>query len=396
MAKKVETILLPDIGEGVVEGEVVEWLKQEGQEVKKDEPVVVVMTDKATVELPSPYEGILVTQHVEKGKTALVDKPLYDVECEGKEVKEKHKREKKPEKEKKSFVSNKKTTTSGKVLAAPKTRGLARALDIDLNQVKGTGKDGRITVQDLKKETTSTDSSKITHLESDEEEDVVGIRQLMAQKMSESKRTAAHFSYFEQVEAKRLVQLRQNVKREAENDGIHLTYMPFFLRALSLTLKKFPYVNSSFDPEKKKLYIHKQHNIGIAIQTKRGLIVPVLKQVQEMNLTEIIHAYEELKQKALDEKLDSKDMKESTITISNYGVLGGGGRWATPIINFPEVAILGINKIQKQPVVKGDQLITTDVLNLSWSFDHRVVDGEQAALFSHFFAELIRNPAALL
>lgn len=171
--------------------------------------------------------------------------------------------------------------------------------------------------------------------------------------------------------------------------------MPFFIRALSLTIYQFPMINSCYDEETGKLIIHKVHNIGIAMAAVNGLIVPVLKGVQELSLHDIIHAFDVLK-KAISGKLEPKEMKDSTITISNFGVLGGGGLWATPIINYPEAAILAVNKIQKQPAVKNDQVAIVDTLNISWSFDHRFIDGEQAAKVSSCFAKLIQNPAQLL
>lgn len=393
---KIVTVNLPDIGEGVVEGEVVEWLKEVGDPLQQDEPVVVVMTDKATVELPAPYPGKLAKQYFKPGDIAILDKPLYDIEVktEVPEVVEEKKELPPKEKQVQEVVVKRKPKSSQKALATPATRKLARDLGIDINKIPGSGKDGRVNSEDIKR--TVTDKTPVIHLDGDQEQPLIGIRNLMAQKMAESVRNAAHFSYFEHVEATRLVQLRQNVKKEALQDGIHLTYMPFFIRALSLTLKQYPLVNSSLDQSTNKIILHSQHNIGIAITTELGLIVPVLKNVQEMTLKELIHAFDKLKKQALNGKLKPQEMKDSTITISNYGVLGGGGRWATPIINYPEVAILAVNRIQKKPMVKNDQLVIRDVLNLSWSFDHRVIDGDLAASFSHHFATLLLNPASLL
>lgn len=382
------TVTLPDIGEGVVEGEVIEWLKEVGSAVKQDEPVVVVMTDKATVELPAPHPGIIAKHYQKPGEHARLGKPLYDIEVAG-EIKQTAKPvAAQPEQP----IKLESITQTKGISALPKTRRLAQELSINLAEVTPTGKNGRVEPQDLHDYVDSQRA--IPKLEGDYEVPLIGIRGLMAKKMTESNRDIPHFSFFEQADAVRLIQLRVNVAKAAADAEIHLTYMPFFIRALSLTIKQFPEMNSSF--QKKHLVVHKAHNIGIAISTPRGLIVPVLKNVDQMNIEQIIRAYDVLIKKAKENKLDSSDMHDGTITISNYGVLGGGGRWATPIINAPEVAILGLARIFKAPVVINDQVVARDVLNLSWSFDHRVLDGSMGAQISHFYAQLIQNPAALL
>lgn len=396
------TVKMPDIGEGVVEGEVISWLKQLNETLQQDEPVVVVMTDKATVELPAPYPGRLVKQYYEVGQMAIKDKPLYDIEVQSSVsvTEEKEPVSKAPSPEVSLPVKKAQASTnSSKVLAAPPTRKLAQEMAVDIQQVVGTGKEGIVTAEDVLKHQTGTGRAVSTpplRLLGDQERPIVGIRNLMAKKMQEANDTIPHFSYFEQVDATRLVQLRQSFKEEAAKQGIAVTYMPFLIRALSLTLKRYPEVNSSVDTEKNKLIIHRQHNVGIAITTRLGLIVPVLKNTDQMTLQEIVIAYDTMKEAALANKLHPSDMKEATITLSNFGVLGGGGLWATPIINYPEVAILAIGRIHQQPIVKNGEIVIRDVLNLSWSFDHRVIDGDLAASFSHHFSTLLQNPAPLL
>lgn len=404
---KIFTVKMPDIGEGVAEGEVIEWLKNINDPIGQDEPVVIVMTDKATVELPSPQPGRLVKQYYKAGQTAQRDKPLYDIELEADIVSEpKEMNLKTPEPVKQvqkntkaeSIATSVERRAEGPVLATPHVRHLARQLGIQLEGVQGTGKEGRVTEEDLKGATSSVivPSGQSISLEDDEIVPLIGIRQLMAKKMKEAKTQIPHFSYFEQLDATRLVTLRQKVKDEAAKVDISLTFMPFFIKALSLTIKRYPTINSNLDSDSGQLILHKQHNIGVAMTTPLGLIVPVLKGVHKMNLEEIIKAYDALKAKAQSGKLTSADMKDSTITISNFGVLGGGGLWATPIINYPEAAILAVAKIQKQPLVKNGELVIRDTLNLSWSFDHRIIDGDMAASCSHFFSELLQNPASLL
>jgi pyruvate dehydrogenase E2 component (dihydrolipoamide acetyltransferase)/2-oxoisovalerate dehydrogenase E2 component (dihydrolipoyl transacylase) len=406
---KIHTVTLPDIGEGVVEGEVVEWLKDIQDTVLQDEAVVIVMTDKATVELPSPYPGKVVKHYYKPGEISIKGKPLYDIE-----LLEGHTAVPPPQfKLKESSLSkpcplsplapshtaaSALAPESSDVLALPSTRKLAQEMGIDISQIQGTGKAGRVRPEDLRqyvrpslKENLDTS---VLRLEGDKELPIIGIKNLMYQKMVESKRKIPHFSFFEKAEATRLVRLRQKFKEEGAKKNIQVTYMPFLLKALSLTLNKFPQFNSSVDQH--KLIIHQQQHIGIAMASPLGLIVPVLKNVQALSLIDLIYAYEELKNRANTNKLQPSEMKEGTITISNFGVLGDGGLWATPIINYPEVAILAVNRIQKQPWACNDNVVLRDVLNLSWSFDHRIIDGDQAAAFSHYYAHLIKNPAPLL
>lgn len=406
MEGKVYTFCLPDIGEGVVEGEVVEWLKNVGDKVAQDEPVVVVMTDKATVELPAPYPGTIQTLYHKPGEIAIKDKPLYDILLDEKEmvpVEEKAKDVKaegtSPKKGRKTEETIRKAVIHkdeyAKAKAIPKVRHEAKEWNIDLDQVTGTGSNGRVTEDDLHHALMESKgvSGIPKQMEGDEEQPLIGVRGLMARKMDETH--IPQFSYFEQVEATHLIQLRQNIQEKAAQEGIHLSFMPFFIRALSLAIKQFPQINASIEMKTGKVWLHKHHNIGIAMASSHGLIVPVLKGVEAMGLAELVHAYETMKTKALSGKLSSADMKEGTITISNFGVLGGEGTWATPMIIDPEVAILAVAKIRKMPVVKGEEIAIRDVLPLSWSFDHRLIDGELAAKISQYYCLLIKNPATI-
>lgn len=415
---KIHTVTLPDIGEGVVEGEVIEWLKKINDPVAQDEPVVIVMTDKATVELPAPYPGKIIKQYYQPGEISIKGQPLYDLElADGftttakQQVKLKEKEvpqpcpskstpaELQPEVE---ALSDEASAHAQDTLALPSTRQLAKEMGINIDDVAGTGHKGRITPEDLRKyssmqsniQSKEDSHTAITRFPEDEEVPIIGIKNLMARKMAESKRKIPHFSYFEKVDATRLVHLRHKFKEEASKQHVQVTYMPFLIRALSLSLKKFPQFNSSIDNN--MLIIHHQYNIGVAMASPLGLIVPVIKNVQNLSLIDLVKAYEDLKNKAVSNKLHPHDMKDATITISNFGVLGDGGLWATPIINYPEVAILAVNRIQKQPLVRNDEIVIRETLNLSWSFDHRIIDGDQASAFSHYYATLIENPAPLL
>jgi pyruvate dehydrogenase E2 component (dihydrolipoamide acetyltransferase) len=418
MSNQIFTVCLPEIGEGVVEGEVIEWLKQIGDLVKQDEPVVVVMTDKATVELPAPYPGVLVKQYYRVGEISIRDKPLYDIQLDA--ALPSHKNQKENEKVGEQFIGkspfplereplcqtedtfslDSSLHENKTALATPKVRDLAKKLGVNLDDLTGSGKEGRITQQDLKNYLSispeKVHKTSLLYLSDDNEQHLIGIRGLMAKKMAEGHANIPQFSYFEQVEATRLVQLRANMKEGAAQQGINLSYMPFFIRALSLTIKQFPLMNSCVDIPSAKIIIHKQHNIGIAMASQQGLIVPVLKGVHNMSLEEIIKSYEALKTKSTLGKLTPNDMKDATITITNFGVLDGAGIWATPMIHYPEVAILGLARIRKEPVVRNNEIAIRDILPLSWSFDHRIVDGEMAVSISHFYHNLIRDPASLV
>jgi len=401
MVEEIYTFCLPDLGEGVVEGEVVEWLKQEGDLVRQDEPVVVVMTDKATVELPSPYPGKIQKQYYKPGEIAIKDKPLYDILLDsgnGLVAPEKKTKESKHRKKqfKEEVFSDVKAQNAKKIKAIPKVRHQANEWKIDLSLIPGSGFDGRITESDLHHTLAKQKEgfSHTLHLEGDEEQQLVGIPGLMAKRMDETH--IPQFSYFEQADAVRLIQLRQNIKETAAEEGINVSYMPFFIRALSLTIKRYPKINASVDMQAGKMIFHKQHNIAIAMSSPQGLIVPVLKGVETLNMSEIIHAYESMKSKSLAGKTSSADMKEGTISISNFGAFGGEGLWATPMIVEPQVAILGVAKIRKVPLVKGEQVVVRDVVPFSWSFDHRLIDGELAAQVSHYYHDLIRDPGLFL
>lgn len=403
MGGQTYTFCLPDIGEGVVEGEVIEWLKKEGDSVKQDEPVVTVMTDKATVELPSPYPGTIVKCYYQVGQIAIKDKPLYDITVapdivlQEKSVSQRERQHvASAHPEKASDIAQIRQSSGGEgVLALPKSRHLAKQLGIDINAIKGSGKDGRIRESDLRQGIGNISHiSSPLRLEGDEEHALVGVRGLMARKMDQTR--IPQFSYFEQVDVTRLIEMRSKFKVKADQEEIHLSYMPFFIRALSLTAKKYPVVNASIDMDKGKVFMHKVQNVGIAMATSHGLIVPVLKGVEQITLNDLIRSYEALKIKAQEGKLTSLDMKEATISVSNFGVLGGEGVWATPLISESEGAILAFARIREMPIAKSGQVVVKSILPVSWSFDHRLIDGELAAAISYYYCSLLRDPALLL
>ena len=371
---KILTVNLPDIGEGVVEGEVIEWLKNEGDAVFQDEPVVVVMTDKATVELPTPYPGILKKRHFAKGEIAKVHHPLYDIESEG-EV-QANPEVKKQEAPLQELPKAAPKIETDKTLAAPAVRQLAKQLGVDLSKVTPTGKEGQATVEDVKNALSIKPSYEVIGFEDDKIEPLSGIKALMADAMTRSHQVIPHFSYFEQLDV-------TNLKKRKESHSKKTTLMPFYIHALSEGLKQFPIVNSSLDDAKRRILFHQRQNIGIAMDTPYGLIVPVLKGVEKMSLDQIIDAYDILKQKAKAGQLASSDMKEATITITNFGTLGGFA--GTPIIPHPNVAILGLGKIEPVAAVVDGVIVPKEKQMICWSFDHRLIDGAIAAKLSSTF-----------
>lgn len=386
------TVTLPDIGEGVVEGQVVEWLKEAGETVKQDEPVVSVVTDKATVELPAPYPGKLTKMHVPVGKMAIRDKPIYDLEvADGVHVMKKAEPRHAASAEPAPKV--KRSHHAKTAQAIPAVRRAAREKGIDLDRVTGTGKDGRITMADLRQAVPS--AVEIPRFEGDVVEPMIGVRDLVSKKMTLSKSTIPDFTYFDKVEATYLMQFREHAKVKAAEEGIKLTYVGLFVRALSLTLKRFPQFNAAVDGAENAIVTHAVHNIGIAMKTEQGLVVPVLKGVESMSFEETMRSYDALMRKAATGALRSEDMKGSTITLSNFGT-EGGLYWATPVINAPEVAILATGRFHKEPVVHGSEMVIRDMLYCSWSFDHRVIDGDMAVAFSRHFNELILSPNRLI
>ena len=348
------TVTLPDIGEGVVEGEVIAWLKQEGDTVTQDEPVVVVMTDKATVELPAPQPGRIAKHYFKVGEIAIKDKPLYDIELGAMSESHTH------------------------ALAAPPVRKKAKEMGVDLKTVHGTGPEGRVLMEDL----------------SPHGKPLSGMKQAMAKKMELSKDSIPDFSFFARADLTRFLQSFKKMSIEAAKENINLTVTPFFVRAISLTIKAHPLINSTF--ENHELITHSHHNIGIATAGPYGLSVPVLKNVETLSLRDMIRAFEELKKRALSNQLTPSDMKEGTITLTNFGALSPYCTGGTPILYPPQVAIFGLARIMHEPIVVNDEIVIRDVVNTAFTFDHRIIDGKLAADVTNTFIELLLNPAQLL
>lgn len=381
------TVNLPDIGEGVVEGEVVEWLKKVGDRLGQDEPVVVVMTDKATVELPAPYPGILAKQYFQVGELAILDRPLYDIEVEG-EVEIQHHHEEKKFEAPVEVVKERKESCD-KALASPAVRQLAKQLGVDLAACTATGPHGEVTKEDVKALYTpkgvSQELPPLLRLSDDIEEPLVGVQRLMAEAMRVSHQEIPHFTLFDRIDVEALTAKKDEMKDHYAKKGVRLTLMPFYLYALSKAISAVPYANATLDMVNRRILTHQKHNIGIAMNAGHGLIVPVLKGVEKMDFDQLVTAYEELKKRALESRLSSSDMKEGTISLTNFGTLGGLA--GTPIIPFSQTAIMGLGKIEKEPVVVGDRIEIHGRQMVCCSFDHRIVDGAAAASFVSAFIQ---------
>ncbi len=433
---------LPDIGEGIHEGEILKWLVAEGDKVNEDDILFEVQNDKAVVEIPSPVAGTVEKLLVAEGTVAVVGDKLIQIDAPGyedlhekdeeeKEVKEvKEVKEEKKEvepaavKEEESKDEKKVATTSSEVdpnrriIAMPSVRKFARDNDVDIRQVAGSGKNGRVVKDDIEtfmsggqespeaqteetpealEQTENVGQEKSVSLEGDFPETrskMPSMRKLIAKAMVNSKHTAPHVTLLDEVDVTELVAHRNKFKVIAAEKDIKLTYLPYVVKALVSTLRKFPELNTSFDEETEEIIQKHYYNIGIAADTERGLVVPVVKNADRKSMFAISDEITELGGKARDSKLTIADMSGASCSISNIG--SAGGLWFTPIINHPEVAILGIGRIAEKPVVKNGEIVAVPVLALSLVFDHRMMDGAVAQHALNHIKEMLSNPELLL
>ncbi len=413
---------LPDIGEGTAEGEIVKWHVKVGDKVKDDDPMVEVMTDKATVVIPSPKDGTITKLYYKEGEIAPVHTVIVEMELDGSEFPANGKTPSKAHEaeaqmeldhfapEAKASVKKTETPIAAKavtvdsnreILSTPATRKLARDLNVDISLVPGTGKGGRITDEDVnnfgsgKVLTTSQRISSYTHKAGGIEEiPFTGIRRKIADKMAQSKYTAPHFTYMDEIDMTAVVELREKLKPAAEKEGIKLTYMPFILKALVEALKRNPKLNATLNVEKNMIERRFYYNIGIGMDTATGLIVPVLKNVDQKSIFEIAKELKELGDRTKSGQVKADELKDGTFTISNVGAIGG--LMATPIINFPEVAIVAPGKISQRPMVVDGKIEIRHMMYHSWSCDHRIVDGADAVRCGNDFAKFLSQPELLL
>jgi pyruvate dehydrogenase E2 component (dihydrolipoamide acetyltransferase) len=422
-------IKLPELGEGVTEGELIKWLVKPGETVVSDQPIVEIMTDKATVEVPSPHPGVVLALIPQEGDTVKVGSDLIHIEESAGGVSlvtaasitngsiarvgvSGVLSSKSPATESVQKLSQELLPAAqDHVLATPSTRRLAREMGIDINRISGTGLAGRVTREDVLSVglssadgSSSSFSSSGSTLESsnlaskgplETRIPLRGIRKKIAESMQHSKRVIPHFTLMDEAVVTSLVQARTAIQGLAESHGVKVTYLPFIMKALVLTLKDFPILNASLDDEKQEIVYHNEFHVGFAADTPQGLVVPVIKSVDAKNILELSKEIFDLSKKAREGKLKVEEMRGSTITVTNIGSIGG--TYATPIINHPEVAILGLYKIMDKVVVTGEsQFKVEKVMNFTITADHRLVDGAVAARFLKTLIERVSEPHRLL
>ncbi len=396
----VHVIKMPDIGEGIAEVELVAWHVRPGDTVVEDQVLADVMTDKATVEIPSPVVGQVLALGGEIGQVMAVGSELMRIEVAGASAPS-------PagggqgwgQPQPPSRPSPKGGRGgSGRPIASPAVRRRAWELGIDLQDVAGSGTAGRIMQADLDAHAATRGAREPLSRPPEERQDeevvpVVGLRRRIAQKMQESKRRIPHFSYVEEVDVTELQALRASLNAKWSVQRAHLTLLPFLARAVVLAVHEFPQVNARFDDEAGLLTRHGAVHIGIATQTQAGLMVPVLRHAEARDLWSSAAEIARLAEAARAGKATRAELAGSTITITSLGALGGIA--STPVINHPEVAIIGVNRIVERPVMRGGAVVPRQMMNLSSSFDHRVVDGQLAAGFVQALRGLLECPATL-
>jgi len=406
--------VLPDIGEGIVECELVEWRIKEGDFINEDQSVADVSTDKALVEITAMHTGRVNKLYYQQGDIAKVHTPLFSIEIEGDSDSESGAGSHVAESEKnttvdvtnntdESALNPEKVKIQNNALATPAVRRIARENNLDLSLVPSSGKDGRVLKDDVlnylsadavsTKAVVNTPSLEVTQL--DYIEPIKGIKAIMAAAMSESVATIPHFTYADEVNMSELIALRTELKERYAKQGVRLTMMPFFIKALSLSLKQFPILNSQVNEDCTELKYLASHNIGMAVDSPSGLLVPNIKNVQNLSIVEIAEHSNRLTEQARAGRMSPNDLKGGTITISNVGAIGG--TIATPIISKPQVAIVALGRVQTLPRFDVEGNVTAQkIMTISWSGDHRVIDGATMAHFSNTWKAFLENPASML
>jgi pyruvate dehydrogenase E2 component (dihydrolipoamide acetyltransferase) len=437
---------LPDIGEGIHEGEILKWFVAEGDKVEEDDVLFEVQNDKAVVEIPSPVAGTVEKLLVSEGTVAVVGDALIQIDAPGYEHLHEEKvgeeaqveteaqvqataekgqpieKEEAPKEESSTEVKSGTTVQETdvdldrRIIAMPSVRKFARENDVDIRQVAGSGKNGRILKGDIEafvngeqtptsapiaeekaEQTAAPAGDKQVSLEGDfpeTREKMSSMRKIIAKAMVNSKHTAPHVTLLDEVDVTALVAHRKKFKDIALEKDIRLTYLPYVVKALVSTLREFPEFNTSYDEKTEEIIQKHYYNIGIAADTERGLVVPVIKHADRKSVFAISDEINKLAVKARDGKLSMAEMSGASCSISNIG--SAGGQWFTPIINHPEVAILGIGRIAEKPVVKDGEIVAVPMLALSLVFDHRMMDGATAQHALNHLKRLLADPELLL
>ncbi len=417
---------LPEVGEGVVEAEVVAWNVNVGDYVAEDQILCEITTDKATLEITSPKAGRVIQLHGSPGDIVKVHTPLVELDTDASDngvsaVPPKAaapapapavaptapvapRAPSSPPVAAPSAGPASDPSSRAETKATPAVRRSAREQGIDVSLVPGTGPGGRVTHDDLQSFRTPADAGasaiappalpQVRPSGSEERIKILGIRRKIAEQMVKSKHTAPHFTYVEEVDCTELVDLRNKLKAVAAERGIKLTYIPIIMKAVSLVMRDFPNVNSVMDEEKFELVVKGDHNFGISTDTPNGLFVPVIKNVEQKSILRIAAEMTELTTRTREGKASLDELRGGTFTLTSVGAIGGV--LATPILNVPEVAILGINAIRDAAVVRDGEIVVRKMMYLSPSFDHRVIDGAVGARFVAALKQLLENPERLL
>ena len=425
-------VKLPELGEGVTEGELVKWLVKPGDSVKPDQSIVEIMTDKATVEVPSPIAGVVKELKFKVGDVVKVENVILTLEGSGASAAPaatshsasngssngaaKAPAVPTPQQEMSASSASAQfypPAADSRTLATPATRRLAREMSVDINQMSGTGLAGRVTREDvLGSKGGSQPAAGATRSQAqgtatiprpayngpagaaETREPLRGIRRKVAENMQMAKHVIPHFTLMDEVEVTDLVSLRESLKDYAEKNKTKVTYLPFVVKAMIATIREFPMFNASIDDAAQEIVYKNYFNIGFAADTPQGLMVPVIKDADRKSILDISREIIDLSTRARDGKLKLEEMKGATITITNIGSVAG--LYATPIINHPEVAILGMYKIQDKPVIKGGQLSSIKIMNFTITCDHRLIDGAVAARFMKAFSARMSKPGTLM
>lgn len=417
----------PDIGEGLEEGVIVQWHVDKGQKVKMGESLVTMETDKVVTEIPSPRDGVIAARYGKEGEVVKVGAALVEIDLEGSEAEIKETQENNIEAVEEEgagvvgtleIASNdfvlsaskegiggqeRRNTKERKALATPVARAMAKDMGIDINNVRGTGPGQRVMKEDIlnhsKESSQKPSQAKSSNNDNIFEERVEieqmsQIRKTIAKNMIQSKHKAAHMSVFEEVEVSELDRIRKKYKDYFKDENIKITYLSFIVKAVALALKKHKSLNAEMDMEKGIMMYKKYYNIGIAADTEKGLVVPIIKNADKLSIKEIAMEIQLLADKARDGKLTLDDMRDGTFTITSYGSIGG--LFAVPVINYPQAGILGIGRISLQPIVKDDKLDIGLILPLSLSVDHRIADGGETSRFLNTVMNYLHEPVGLL
>jgi pyruvate dehydrogenase E2 component (dihydrolipoamide acetyltransferase) len=444
---------LPDIGEGVTEGEIVEWFVEAGDTVGEDDPMVEVMTDKATVTIGAPCDARVERLCFDVGAVARVGQVILTLESDAASDVEVAQRSSAPaatavgnirdrlpgaglfggdvaggdgqvdpnrngngsangnggsarrSSVRPATAANRRAVRTSvsavgeiayfqaKPLATPATRRLAKDMGVDLRRVRPSGDGGRVTREDVRGALRGAMAEDRPHAPLEERQPLIGMRRRIAERMHHAKTTAAHFTFVEECDVYRLVDLRQRLLPEAERRGVRLTFLPFIIKAVTEALRKHPVLNSSLDERTNELVYKKYYNIGVATATEAGLMVPVVQNADRLRLFELAKRIERLSRAAQDGTLASEDLRNSTFTVTSLGKQSG--LLATPILNHPEVGILGVHRIKEKPVVQNGKIVVGKVMLLSLSLDHRIVDGHVGAAFAYDVIEALENPERL-